>query len=237
MAKPSRSRRSIKKPCSRRGANPIDIHVGAGRVRRSGSPVANIIKRAALTSALLIGLAGPAWADFEKGFNAFTRGEYAMAARALRPPAEQGHARAQFVLGYLYQVGQGVPQDFAEAEKWYRKAAEQGNAKAQYNLGVLNHYGWGVPQDHAEAAKWYRKAAQQGNAHAQNSLGVMCWKGHGIAQDYVKAYKWFSLAAVSFAAGVHRDRAVKSRNAMAGKLTPAKLTEAERLTRQWKQQK
>ena len=236
MAEPSHARRSIKKQYSRGGPNPIDIHVGAGRVRRFGSPVANIIKRAALTSALLIGLAGTAWADFENGFLAFTRGEYAMAARALRPLAEQGHARAQFVLGYLYQVGQGVAQDFAVAAKWYHKTAEQGNAEAQYNLGVLYHYGWGVPQDHAEAAKWYRKAAEQGNAHAQNSLGVLRWKGHGIAEDYVKAYMWFSLAAVSFATGAHRDRAVKSRNAIAEKLTPAKLTEAERLTRQWKQQ-
>jgi len=33
----------------------------------------------------------------------------------------------------MYDKGQGVPQDYAEALKWYRKAAEQGFAEAQYN--------------------------------------------------------------------------------------------------------
>ncbi len=37
----------------------------------------------------------------------------------------------------MYDNGQGVPQDYAEAVKWYRLAAEQGYAYAQYNLGVM----------------------------------------------------------------------------------------------------
>ncbi len=31
----------------------------------------------------------------------------------------------------MYEKGQGVPQDYAEAVSWYRKAAEQGDAYAQ----------------------------------------------------------------------------------------------------------
>jgi TPR repeat protein len=46
---------------------------------------------------------------------AFERGEYAVAARLLRPLAQQGDARAQFGLGFLYDTGQGVPQDYHEA--------------------------------------------------------------------------------------------------------------------------
>jgi hypothetical protein len=33
----------------------------------------------------------------------------------------------------MYEHGQGVPQDFAQAVIWYRKAANQENAAAQYN--------------------------------------------------------------------------------------------------------
>ena len=36
----------------------------------------------------------------------------------------------------MYDNGEGVPQDYAEAVKWYRLAAEQGDARAQYNLGL-----------------------------------------------------------------------------------------------------
>jgi uncharacterized protein len=37
----------------------------------------------------------------------------------------------------MYDNGNGVVQDYAEAVKWYRLAAEQGNAQAQYNLGLM----------------------------------------------------------------------------------------------------
>ena len=49
--------------------------------------------------------------------------------------AEQGDAEAQSVLGLMYSLGLGVPQDSQEAVKWYRRAAEQGNAGVQSNLG------------------------------------------------------------------------------------------------------
>ena len=52
-----------------------------------------------------------------------------------RLAAEQGNARAQYNLGYAYDNGEGVEQDYVEAVKWFRLAAEQGNADAQYNLG------------------------------------------------------------------------------------------------------
>ena len=142
MARLSRSRRStktrprrgVKTRPSRGGPNPIDIHVGAGRVRRFGSPAANIIKRAALTSALLIGLAGTAWADYQSGLMAYYRGDYVVAVREWQPLAQQGDAAAQFSLGYMHYAGQGVAQDYSEGLKWYRKAAEQGDADARYNV-------------------------------------------------------------------------------------------------------
>ena len=111
--------------------------------------------------------------SFEEAKSAYDRGDLALAARLLRPLAEQGNAGAQTMLGSMYSEGQGVPQDNQEALKWYRKAAEQGYALAQFNLGVMYGSGRGVPQDAEEAAKWYRKAAEQGHAGAQVDLGVM----------------------------------------------------------------
>ena len=59
------------------------------------------------------------------------RGDYATALRLRRPLARAGDAKAQFNIGFLYVIGTGVPQDYAEAVKCYRMAAEQGDFEAQ----------------------------------------------------------------------------------------------------------
>jgi TPR repeat protein len=113
----------------------------------------------------------------------------------VRISAEQGNAKAQCELGYMYDFGQGVPQDYKKAIRWYRKAAEQGYAEAQYNLGHMYDKGQGVPQDYKEAVRWYRKAVEQGYAKAQYNLGYMYSIGQGVPQDYKEAVRWCRKAA------------------------------------------
>ena len=87
-----------------------------------------------LAQALLLEQTSMVHADaFEDVVVAFERGDYAPALRILRQRAEQGFADAQASLGHMYENGQGVPQDDAEAVEWFRKAAEQGVAGAQYD--------------------------------------------------------------------------------------------------------
>ena len=45
--------------------------------------------------------------------------------------AEQGDADAQYKLGFMYNKGEGVPQDYKKAFYWCTKAAEQGLVNAQ----------------------------------------------------------------------------------------------------------
>ena len=80
--------------------------------------------------------------------------------------AEQGDAEAQSVLGLMYTLGLGVPQDKHESVKWYRRAAEQGYAHGQFSLGVMYYFGEGVPKDHVLAYKWFNLAAAQGDKDA-----------------------------------------------------------------------
>jgi len=82
--------------------------------------------------------------------------------RLYRLAAEQGNADGQYSLGRAYSLGQGVPQEDAEAVRWYRLAAEQGHATAQYNMGGLYANGQGVPQDYVQAHMWFNLAAAQG---------------------------------------------------------------------------
>ncbi len=171
------------------------------------------------------------------GVAAYKWGKYGIALREWRPLAEQGNAKAQYNLGVMYRNGHGVPQDDAEAMGWWRKAAEQGNAGAQNNLGVMYGKGLGVPQDYAEAVGWYRKAAEQGYATAQHKLGVMYGKGLDVPQDEAQAYMWFKLASSTFPPGEDRDRAVKNRDIAAERMTPAQISEAQKLAREWKPKK
>ena len=102
-------------------------------------------------------------ADFDKGLDAYDRGDYATALREFKPLAEQGDAYAQYNLGVMYDNGQGVPKDYKTAVKWYTLAAEQGYALAQFNLGVMYNKGEGVIQDYVRAHMWGNLGASNGN--------------------------------------------------------------------------
>jgi uncharacterized protein len=130
----------------------------------------------------------------EDGRAAYNRGDYATALRLFRSLAEQGNADAQNDLGWAYEQGIGVQQDFKEAIRWYRLAAEQGYAPAQYSLGVIYYNGRGVPKNLREAIKWYQLAAEQGNSRAQYNLGFMHANGEGFPRNLPRGYMWWSLA-------------------------------------------
>ena len=148
----------------------------------------------------------------------------------LRARAEAGEADAQFNLGVMYDNGEGVPQNYAEAMRWYRLAAEQGHAEAQGTLGIMYGTGEGVPQDYAEAVRWYELAAEQGLASAQHNLGITYANGRGVSQDDVQAHMWFNLAA-SRSTGEDRETMVKARDDVADQMT--QTAEAQRLAREW----
>jgi hypothetical protein len=87
--------------------------------------------------------------------------------------ADQGNEHAQFYLGWLYESGQGVQQNYGKAAEYYQRAANHGNAHAQCNLGVLYFNGRGVPKNKARAIELYRQSAAQGNAAAIENLKRM----------------------------------------------------------------
>ena len=85
-----------------------------------------------------------------------------------------------------------------------------------------------MPQDRGQAAAWIRKAAEQGNADAQWGLGEKYENGEGVPQDYAQAFVWYRKAADQ------NDLYVKDRDALAAKMTPAQIAEAQRLARERK---
>ncbi len=138
---------------------------------------------------------------------------------------------ARFTLGLTAPAWAGFDEgvaaakrgDYATALREWRPLAEQGNANAQLLLGTMYDEGLGVTQDYAEAMKWYRKAAEQGHASAQSNLGLMYGNGEGVPQNYVQAHLWYILAASIFPPGEDRDIAVKNRDIVAKRMTPAQI--------------
>ncbi len=171
--------------------------------------------------------------DYEKGAAAYKEGNHATALNVFQPLAEnkgflslfyskEDVINAQFNLGVMYEIGQGVPQDDKTAVKWYRLAAEQGHAGAQSNLKILQEkiaeqqpsptvtaekpptppsgdFQKGIAAyesgDYATALREWKPLAEQGNADAQVHLGGMYTLGKGVPKDYKTAVKWYRLAA------------------------------------------
>jgi len=61
--------------------------------------------------------------------------------------ALDGDGEAQFRLGEMYLLGQGIDADPAQAITWWLGAADQGNTDAMYQLGVQYRKGLYVTQD------------------------------------------------------------------------------------------
>ena len=68
---------------------------------------------------------------YEDGLSAYQRNDFEKSLKTLRPLAEKGEARAQYMLGRHYQFGQGVKADRAEAYYWYRRAEAKGHVEAK----------------------------------------------------------------------------------------------------------
>jgi TPR repeat protein len=68
----------------------------------------------------------------------------------------------------------------------------------------------------------------------QFNLGLMYDNGAGVPQDYVQAHLWFNLAASHLAKVQERNSAASARDALAKRMTPEQIAEAQRLARDWK---
>ena len=95
-------------------------------------------------------------------------------------------------------------------------------------LGSMYAEGEGVPQDYTEAVRWISLAAEQGNTYAQSALGLVYGNGQWVQQDYVQTHMWLSLAAAKL-----HNNALKARDLLAKEMTPADISKAQRLAREW----
>jgi len=157
-----------------------------------------MIRFATQLSMALMGLlfaASAAAGPLEDGNAAWLKGDYARAMTLLRPLADKGSARAQGLVGRMFEDGQGVKQDKTLAVSYYEKAAAQGDPTGANNLGVMLQEGDGVPVNFIRAADMYQIAAAAGNATGQYNYGWVLLNGVGRSRDPETGYRYYRLAA------------------------------------------
>ena len=109
-------------------------------------------------------------------------------------PIEAIDPDVMYLTGLMFDLGEGVPQDYKEAFRWYVLAAVAGQRGAMNSLGLMYALGHGVSQDHSEAMKWWTKAAESGSVAALSNIATTYYAGLGVQQNYPEAARWFQLA-------------------------------------------
>ncbi|MDD9797514.1 MAG: tetratricopeptide repeat protein [Alphaproteobacteria bacterium] len=109
----------------------------------------------ALTACLCLTISGCTFNTQRKAETAYLSTNYEKAHAYYHKAANDGSAKAQNEVGWMYEQGKGVVQNNEEAIAWYRKAAEKNYAPAQNNLGWMYEQGKGVEQNKQTAYMWY----------------------------------------------------------------------------------
>src|SRR5579883_3293354 len=146
--------------------------------------------------------------------------------------AKYGSAQDKCNVGYYYDSGTILPQNYAKAAAWYRKAADLGYSYAQSNLAGLYHKGLGVEQDDKKAFAWSMKAARQGNEYAELQLAYAYLEGKGTKPDVIKAYAWLNLELLNKKSTPKLySVALKAQASMKKIMTEEEIAEAEALSK------
>ncbi len=106
--------------------------------------------------------------------------------------ANNGNKESEFIIGYLYENGRGVPQNINEAVKWYRKSAKKKYTKALNNLAYLYQNGNGVEKDKRKAEELLKMSAKQGDDVACLNLGILYQTNNEINMENAKF--WYKKA-------------------------------------------
>lgn len=107
------------------------------------------------------------------------------------------HPTALNNLGYAYEQGRGVPQDFKRARELYREGFALGDESAGNNLSVLLEEGKGGPVDAKGALRVLRQNAEAGNRWSRTRLGRWLMDGRHGFKDRAEARRWLEPAAES----------------------------------------
>ena len=121
-------------------------------------------------------------------------GDFAAAATTCLAEAEAGTISSMRLLAGMYDRGNGVKEDPAQALAWYRRAAPN-DAEAKFQVADMLEKGRGAPRDARAALTALREAAAMGHQQATLTLAFRLETGGGVGRDYEEAAIWYGRAA------------------------------------------
>ncbi|KAG0035165.1 hypothetical protein BGZ81_000086 [Podila clonocystis] len=154
-----------------------------------------------------------------------SQGNYERALKWIRKALEHEQPEATYILGHMYNSGEGVTRNYAKAESLFYEAAEHGviaaiitlglihikkkdfaramelllkvedDPEAQNIIGHMHFSGMGVLPDADLARQMFQKSADRGNYHSQHALGRMHRVGFGAKVDFEMAIEYYGKAA------------------------------------------
>lgn len=116
------------------------------------------------------------------------------AVRIYQKVMDEGYHVAHNFMGWLYEEGKVVEQDYKKAFACYMFAAAAGDSDAQINVGRLYQEGLGVTSCLVSAEKYFKMSVAQGDLNALVTLGDFYLQVESV-KDVTKALECLELAA------------------------------------------
>jgi len=133
--------------------------------------------------------------DEDKGYEAYSRGDYELAIKKWSAQALAGDPFAKYSLGIMYEHGTGVEQSFSSAIDLYSSAAEDGVPQAKHNLAWIYLRSDAGAERIIEGVRLLEENANMGFGASQSDIAMMYLDGDNVVHDEGLAVRYFALAA------------------------------------------
>jgi len=134
-------------------------------------------------------------AVFQQAMRAYIAEDYAEILRLMKQLADQGYAKAQSKLGWIYERGIGVNVNYYKALELYQKSKDKDDGFAYARLGFMYQRGVGVEKDTQKSVELLKQSIARGHGHGHALMGYAYFVRAGVARDYDQAHKHARLAA------------------------------------------
>lgn len=147
------------------------------------------------TSAASLGLSKAnndiAYHYYQKGVEKDDDESIQKAIKLYKKAANQKSTNSLINLGIIYQKGNYVDKDEAQAAKYFKKAADLGDTQGMVRYGICLKNGTGVDKSSKEAKKMFKKAADNDDKTGMHQYAKMLYDD----DDIEEAAKYFKMAA------------------------------------------
>ena len=135
--------------------------------------------------------------SYDSGTSIF-KSDHSSAYRWYLKAADGGDPQAQYKVGEMLVLGDGVAENAPLACSYFLKSAENNNPQAQFMVAEMYRIGKGVEKDGKKANQWYKRGAELGNSDCQFAWSKRLEKGDGMFfSDKKAAFEWLYKAASS----------------------------------------